>query len=748
MATFQLFQENSMFYYLLSALILCAVPAFSAISDSVHGHIMEKDPSTRLEMPVSGARIYWMGSNRGTLSSKDGSFSLARHMADKALIISMPGYKKDTVSGLSEHIHVVLRPDGPLQDIVVEDNAIMPITRATLRTEKIGSAKLEESACCSLAESFERSPSVEVSYSDAATGARQIQLLGLRGVYTQQLSEAVPSMRGLAQPYGMDYVPGAFLESISISKGAASVINGYEGLAGQINIEYLKSEKIPAFFLNLYANQMQRYEVNMASGFTIAPGWQAGIMAHGRSFQHHVDGNQDGYMDMPLFKQANIAFRLHHRSGNTEFQFFGKALSDQYNGGMDPEMHKDHAGADIFTTQTNTRRAEFFAKLGFMELDNEWMESLAFQASGAVHDMHAHWGSRTYAGLQDNLYLKMIAIAAVGEHKIWYGGSLLYDQYIEEFMNQPMHRREFVPGIYIEDTYTGINNLTLVGGIRADFHNLYGTLITPRIHARYEFSELASIRASAGRGMRVANLIADNFSAFASNRNIRRDSIINPEIAWNYGISGTWVTSFFDLPVTADAEFYRTVFSNQIIVDYDRSARDIWLINDKQSYANSAMLQMQINPWQSTTLSAAWRWNDLWQSTGGSLQRRALISPHRVLITLSQSFIERTFQLDISGIWNSTGRIPSTNENPENLRMAQSYPDFTRINAQFTWRTGDFDIYAGVENLTNTLQKHVVIDGMQPSGPYFDASLVWGPLDNRTIYAGIRLRLGQEAMAQ
>lgn len=87
-----------------------------------------------------------------------------------------------------------------------------------IRTEVITAAGLCKMACCNLAESFENSASVTVGYADAVTGARQIRLLGQNGIYTQMLDENRPTMRGLAAPFGLNYVPGQWLERFLLLK--------------------------------------------------------------------------------------------------------------------------------------------------------------------------------------------------------------------------------------------------------------------------------------------------------------------------------------------------------------------------------------------------------------------------------------------------------------------------------------------------------------------------------------------------
>ena len=716
---------------------LCVVPGLSQI-DTIRGIVHSSIDSARLP----GATIMWKNANTGVRADQQGQFVIIRSSeSQKALIVSSVGYAKDTLEINQDDLplHIFLNPDARSQSVIVEEKSLQSISKADIKTEKISSKKLRESACCSLAESFERSPSVEVSYADAATGAKVIQLLGLKGMYTQQMIEAVPAMKGLALPYGMDLIPGAFLESISISKGAASVMNGYEGVAGLINIEMLKPIMSPRLFVNAYVNQMERYELNIASAIEPVQGLHAMIMLHGSTFNHEMDGNDDGYIDMPLFDKLNGTFRMEYMADDVEYQLIARYVNDEHKGGMTTPFARANASNGIFSSVTHLERSDVIGKIGFLELDNSFAESFAIQMAGSLHTMHSSFGIREYDGNQESGFIKAIAVKEIADdHKLWYGLSFTYDAFDESLLGSERNRTESVPGIFAENTFTPSETITIVGGLRIDFHNMFGTIITPRMHLKYSPLESLNIRMSAGSGMRVANIFTDNMSAFVNNRNVEIDSVLNPEKAWNYGASVTYTTQLFGMPFTFDTELYQTRFLNQVNTDFDASARTLRIVNDSMAYATSFMMQMQVLPWTGCTMNLAWRFNDMWQMSDHRMQRRIMVSPHRALFTLSQTLFDDKLQCDVTAMWNGEGRLPSTMENPEGFRMADSYPSFTRLNAQLSWKTPAFDVYLGAENIMNTLQSHVVISPNRPNSNLFEGSLVWGMLDNRMIYLGMR----------
>ncbi len=707
----------------------------SFISGIVQG--IDADGSKQL----SGASVQWLGSVTGTLTGKDGRFNIKRSAGTTKLIARYVGYRPDTIEVATNTGDVVIKLKSVFETsaITVEGESAA-ISKVVAKTERISAHELGKSACCSLSESFEKNASAEVSYSDAVAGAKQIQLLGLRGIYTQILTEAVPSIRGLAVPYGADYFPGPWMESISISKGAASVASGYESITGQINVELKKAETSDPLYLNGYANDMKRYELNVIGAQKLSKHSAGAIMLHGRNFKSDVDQNADGFLDMPSFRQLNGLARWHFNDDKHELQVVARALNDRYDGGQtsfNPET--DRGSLQRYGIGTRTQRYEAYIKAGLLEATHEPDISVALVLGGAWHDQLSFFGVRDYAGLQKSLYSKAVArITFDNDQYVMAGISWQGDNYNETFMDTTFRRVESVPGVFLEYTSDILPKLTAVAGVRADFHNLYGTAITPRVHLKYALTDYTSLRISAGSGFRTPNIIADNFSAFANSRRIFIEKDIQAEKAWNYGASFTTTFDVLDMPATFDVEFFRTDFLQQMVVDFDQSPREIHIGNlQGTSYANSALAQITITPAKGLDVMAAWRLTDTRTTTGGMLQMRPLMSVHRLLSTISYETSDWLFASTL--MWNGGGRIPLTKDNPDGLRLQNSFDGYFRANAQISKKFGNFELYIGAENITNYIQPSPIIDAHNPFGQFFDASLVWGPLDARTIYGGFRL---------
>jgi len=698
--------------------------------------------------PIAGARLIWKGTQRGALTRSDGSFQIERTASGNdtdTLIVSAVGYRSDTlaIARTLHHLDHILAAEYVARAVRVEGQATSIAAAEPIRTELVTRRQLEQSACCTLAESFERSASVEVQFSDAILGAKTIRLLGLRGIYTVGLTEAVPLLRGVTGAFALDDVPGPFLDGISISKGAASVLNGYEGITGQLNVEFKKPHRDVPFFANAFANHLGRAELNLTSAQAPSDNLHTMVMLHGRMFQRELDANGDGFMDMPLFGNLNGIARLLWQDDNRELQVVVRPTWGNYRSGT---MGAWSNGINAYRIETTTERLDSYLKVAFNELDHPLAHRIGVQVAFSSQRLSTQAGLRTIATREHYLFAKAIAATTLGEHvSLLWGVSLLYDAPYERLDATTRERTERVPGVFGEVTWSPDPSLSATLGIRHDWHNLFGAQLTPRMHIKYAPSELITLRMSAGTGVRVPFMIADNTAAFLNNRRVVLDSAVLPERAFNIGGGVTATMLIGDHAVTFDGEIYHTRFSRQLVTDFDRSAREVAIVYAGSGYANSALLQITTTLLERLDLTVAYRLMDTRAETGGQLQLLPLISPHRVLLTLSYLTPDRTWEINPTVVWYSGGRIPTTADNPEAYRFEERFPSYVRASVQVNWRPSDspWEFYLGAENLLNILQSRAVLAADFPRSPYFDASLVWGPLDQRTIYAGVRLRLGE-----
>lgn len=718
----------------------------------VRGIVVDEDQP---EIPLVGVNLLWLGTQIGTSTDEEGKFTIETNSSSNQLVISYIGYNTDTVEVLRrEPLTIRLHRGSTLQgvEVVHRKKATEFSLLNTAKVEKINEKELLKAACCNLSESFETNPSVDVAFTDAVTGTRQIQMLGLAGPYTQITRENMPYIRGLASAYGLTFVPGTWVEGMQLTKGAGSVVNGFESIAGQINIELRKPEASDRMYLNLYSNTGARFEANAHFSTKVNDQWSTGLLLHGKSSTRKMDRNGDHFLDDPLGQQFFAINRWKYQDENgLRFQFGINGTHINNTGGETGFDRKKHAlGNQNWGFHLLTNRLEGWVKMGKVYETLPW-RSWAIQIHAADHQQDSYFGQRTYSTSQRSLYSNFLYQSILGNtnHQILMGVSLQYDDNREDFENMLYDRREMVPGGFFEYTYGGHDKISLVAGLRADHHNLFGFFVTPRLHLRYGISDQLVWRFSAGRGQRTANILSENTGLMASSRQFRilnNDSQtpygLDAEVAWNAGTNGIYSFYFKQHPGTVTFDFYHTFFLNQIVIDLDRSASEVFFYNlEGRSYATSAQFQLDYELARSLDIRMAYRFYDVKTTLHQELLEKPLVAKHRFFVNLAYSTANH-WGFDYTFNWQGSKRIPNTRSNPPPYQLANRSPSFFVMNTQISkeW-SGKFSVYLGAENLLNFRQERPILSSENPFGPYFDSSLVWGPVFGRNIYLGLRYRV-------
>lgn len=730
----------------LISMILFLLVIDGGTAQTLTGTVYENDEKQN-KIPLIGANIFWEGTQLGTTTNADGVFILDKIESDHPhLIISYIGYQPDTIDVPQDldSIEIVLSVNRELKEVVVTGTSLSKyFDELDARpVEIITSKELLKAACCNLSESFTTNASVDIQFQDAVTGAKQIQLLGLAGIYTNIMVENIPTLKGVTNTFGLGYVPGPWMTAISVSKGAASVVNGYESITGQINIDYKKPDDIERYYFNAFQSSHFKTDLNANAAVQLSENLSTLLLAHTDFVTKTFDDNMDSFADQPEVKQFNIMNRWHYQSfAGYESQFGIQVINEKRNAGQISESHSGSHSGHLYDINIDTERYEVYAKNGYV-FNDEPYTSMGLILNGQYQNQNSLFGLREYNSHLRSFYSNLLFETKTEDevHSITLGGSYVYDQYDEKFNGINYFRKESRPGVFAEYNFSPSNQIAIVPGARLDFHNLYGTLFTPRIHIRYGLDDNTTFRVSAGKGFRSVNLLAENLNYLASSREFV--VINNPtfEEGWNYGFN---INRYFsinnrDLRITAD--YYRTDFIKQTVVDIDSDVRQVMFYNlDGKSYSNNYQIELAYELFQRLDLSAAFRYSDVKTQFGEQLLTKPLASRYKALLTVSYATEDRDWIFDSSFLLNGNGRVPSTKENPVQYQREESFDEFININAQITKKIDIIDLYFGVENLTDFKQDNPIIASDDPFGQYFDASLVWGPIDGRKFYLGVRL---------
>jgi hypothetical protein len=732
-------------YYIL--LITSALHA-----QTYQGMVMTENEEGKMEA-LPGAFISWIGTSQGVVSNEYGMFKIEKTGTDQtSLIFSCIGYTSDTVqAGDVLFLHIMLRPASELNTVLVETDGVASAlnTISTINLETLNKPELKKAACCNLSESFETNAAVDVEYTDAITGARSIRMLGLDGIYALIMTENMPTVRGLASSYGLTYIPGPWIESIQISKGVGSVVNGYEGLTGAINTELHKPYEIAKekFMLNLFGSNSERFEANLNSHHLINEHLSTSILLHTGQLHNAIDHNNDTFLDAPLTENYIFMNRWNYASGKMyESQAGLKLISSNLLGGqLNFNENAPRDTSNGYGVGVDTKRIEAYLKNGFVF--SRPSTSIGTVLSGAWHHADNFYGLNNYTGEETYLHVNIIGQTFLfnTEHLFKTGFSFLWNDFAETYDSVFYQRTEKVPGVFAEYYYKSGKNLDMLIGTRLDQHNLYGTFFTPRAHVKYTIGTQTTLRLSGGKGYRVPNLFAENTSILTSSRELVLQEALLPEQGWNYGISIIHKFTLRKHEGSFSADMYRTDFINQLIIDLDSDAEKIYVSNlHGQSFSTVVQAELNYEVVEHFDLRAAYKFTDVQTTFGDTLLKVPLTYKHRGLMNASYKTNTGGWVLDATAQFYGKARLPELEENHAAHHVPDASPAYMLLLAQITKKWERLEVYAGSENLTNYTQHEPIISASDPFGQYFDASVIYAPVMSRKFYLGMRFTIQEK----
>nr|WP_285903361.1 carboxypeptidase-like regulatory domain-containing protein [Arenibacter sp. H213] len=725
---------------------------------NIEGVILESNPGNK-SLGLSGANVYWLNSQIGTISREDGSFVIPFKPEYDQLVISYVGFQSDTLAVTTpQKLRHWLKPSNALEEVVVQKkrDALQKSYFSPQNVVTINSAELLKAACCNLSESFETNPSIDVNFSDALTGTKQIQMLGLTSPYLLITQENIPMVRGASQVYGLSFTPGTWVESIQITKGAGSVVNGYESISGQINAELVKPLTDKRLFVNGYANMNGRLELNTHLNHAISDKWSTGLYLHGNYRNAKEDENRDGFLDAPLGNQINILNRWQYQNPEKGWvSFFNlRFLNDEKQAGeTNFNPNTDKFTSNSWGSEIDTRRFDSSLKVGYVFPELPF-QSVGIQSAYSLHMQDSYFGFNRYNIDHESSYTSLLFSSIIGDtrSKFKTGFSFAYDSYTEMVNTLDFSREDKSLGAFFEYSYDDLKKVSLTAGIRVDSHNNLGNFVTPRLHVRYLPWERGSIKGSIGRGRRAANIFAENQQMFGSAREIeilgQEGSVygLDAEDAWNYGIGFLQGFTLFQRPGSFALDYYITDFRNQVVVDWENPQAILFYNLDGKSAARSLQLEVNHEVLKNVELRTAYKFYDVETDyVSGSLQK-PLQAQHRFFANIGYvtKLKENGSQWRLDYTLHVLGkqRLPNTNSNPVAYQLGEYSPSYSLMNAQMTKVFSDsFEIYIGGENLTDYVQDRPVLGAEDPFGVNFDTTIIYGPTMGRMFYAGFRYKL-------
>jgi len=736
-------------------LIFSLICFLNIAQETLEGTILTKKGDQ--DIPLTGASIFWLGTKVGTTSGQNGQFNLVFQKSINQLVISFIGFKSDTIEIKNKNriTHFLTTSDSQNLDEVTLTQRRKAIQKSYLEAQNIisvNSAELLKAACCNLSESFETNPSIDVNFSDALTGTKQIKMLGLTSPYLLITEENIPMVRGASQAFGLTFTPGTWIESIQITKGSGSVINGFESIAGQINTEIKKPFSDVPLFINLFNSANGRQELNLQGNKKWNDKLSTSLFLHGNQRTQSMDQNGDNFLDVPVSNQVNFLNRWQYTDPENGWVGFGSIrwMNDEKQlGTVGYIPNTDRNSNSIWGSEVKTERLDFSLKLGYVFPEIPY-QTFGFQSAYSSHIQEAYYGTRIYEIEHESFYGNLLfnSIISNTKNKFKAGLNITFDHYFEIVDRFYFDRTDRSFGGFFEYSYDNLDNFSLVSGVRVDIHNNLGTFLTPRLHVRYLPDPKTILRASIGSGKKAANIFAENQTLFGTNRVIsiveNGGSIygLNPEKAWNYGIS---IRQLFNIGITngdITADYYITNFINQVVVDWEQNHQITFYNLEGPSRANSFQLSVDYFINEALSFRFAYKNYDVKTNYNSGFLQRPLQPQNRFFANLgwetkrNEKKAQWRWDLTYHGI--GAQRLVETSRD-----VKGSYSESYGIwNSQITraFQT-NFEIYAGMENFGNYRQINPIIGVENPFGADFDSSQVYAPIFGRMIYAGLRWNL-------
>jgi outer membrane receptor for ferrienterochelin and colicin len=744
--------------YITGLFLCCGFFALSA-QNQLKGSVKELDAEGK-EKPVLGVMLQWLGTSVGTYTNEKGEYSLFKVSNSHRLLVQYATYQNDTiiVEDSRTELNILLSGAHQLEGITVSATGGTYISVKPVLTTVITGEGLRKAACCNLSESFDNTVAVDVEYVDAVSGAKQISMLGLAGIYSQILLENVPYIRLLSNQFGLGFIPGTWMDAISISKGISSVTNGYEAISGQINVDFKKPEtNNEQLFLNYYINSMSKNELNINSRFHVKENVSTMFLLHGEGMLARIDHNHDKFMDVPLNGQVNFMNRWDYSKSE---KFEGRIMvsylwEDRIGGQMAYHKLRETLPRDsVWGMQMKTHKFNVITKNGFL-LKGE-NESIGTILSFTYHDNKSVFGLRDYNAEQISGYANFLYSNKYGKKqrsKLTVGASFQIDllresledyTFYPEIQVFPNNQMEMVPGVFAEYSYAIDEKFIIMPGFRLDYNFLYNKLfLTPRLHAKWVIAKNISFRLSAGKGYRTSHAIAENTSLLVSNRHFVVSKDLKPEEAYNAGIS--WVYTFRTPAGTnvLTVDYYYTHFINQNVIDLDRDYRYVYVNNlAGKSLSHSTQVELTVFPLKRFEIILAYRYNYVKVTTAEKYQQKAMISPHKAVLNLNYSTKFDKWKFNTTLQFNSSMRLPDLSQNHAAHNFGTKSPAYFILNAQITKKISRrWEVYVGGENLLNYKQKHPIISAENPFNENFDASVIYAPITGIMGYAGMRMTI-------
>ncbi|MBB4638116.1 TonB-dependent receptor domain-containing protein [Longimicrobium terrae] len=562
---------------------------------------------------------------------------------------------------------------------------------------------------------------LRVQTTSPSLGGANVRVQGLRGRYTQILSDGLPLYGGQSGALGLLQIPPMDLGQVEVIKGAASALYGSSALGGVVNL--ISRRPGDEAGRELLLNQTTRNGTDVV-GFASAPlseqwGYTLLASAH-RQSEADVDG--DRWTDMPGYERAVVRPRLFWDDGEGRSLFLtaGATAENREGGGRVP-------GGD-FAETLRTRRGDVGA-LGRFLFSGDRL--LTVRASGMAQ-RHAHgFGDVT----EDDLHSTGFAEAAwsgTARQHTWVAGAALQTESYRADDVAGFDYTYTTPSLFGQEEYAPAEWITFSLAGRADWHSEYGAFFNPRLSLLLRPAGW-TVRGSVGTGYFAPTPFTEETEAIGLTRVLPLSDALEPERAR---------TASLDVGRTVGAlEMNATLFGSRTehalqLVQSDAEAGMLALVNadgPTRTWGTELLARWHREPFHVTATHTWLRSRE--HDPEGAGRREVSLTPRHALGLVGMWEAEETGRL--GGEFYYTGR-QTLEDNP----FRDASRPYLIVGLLAERRIGPARAFINLENLLDVRQTRwdpLVLPARSREGRW--TTDAWGPLEGRVINAGVRLDL-------
>ncbi|KQC30422.1 TonB-dependent receptor [Flagellimonas eckloniae] len=710
--------------------------------------------------------IYLKGTQNGTSTDKNGNYSIASLApGNYVLIASAIGYepyRKSFLIGRDESItlNIELTPSAEALDEMVVTGTLKAVSRleSAVPVEVYKPTFLKQNPTPSIFEALQNVNGVRPQINCNVCNTGDIHINGLEGPYTLVLIDGMPIVSGLGTVYGLSGIPNSLIEQIEIVKGPASTLYGSEAVGGLINIITKHAPNAPEFFADGYLTGWGEYNLDIGSKFEVGKKTDVLLGINYFNFDEIIDNNDDNFTDLTLQDRISIFQKWNFKRDNAKvFSLAGRFFYEDRWGGELQWTPEFRGGDDIYGESIYTRRWEVLGKYQ-LPIDEKVMLSVSYND----HDQNSVYGNVSYLANQRIGFGQMTWDKSIGNHDLLFGSAIRYNFYDDNTPATESADEVWIPSLFVQDELKLAEKHSLLGGIRYDYDNRHGNILTPRAAYKWRISDNDIFRINAGTGFRVVNLFTEDHAALTGARDVIISEELKPERSVNINLNylkkiymdnGTFVG--------IDASAFYTHFSNVILPDYDTDPNQIIYDNlDGKSVSKGVSANIDLVLPNGLKFLVGATWQDVSNTENGVTERQILTESITGTWNVSYTFRSLNLTVDYTGNLYGPMRLPTLGE----LDPRQEFsPTWSIQNIQFTYKGLDkFEFYGGIKNLLDWTpnrgnpfiiarandpfdqnvqfdpQGNVVVTADNPYALTFDPSYVYGPNQGIRGFFGLR----------